>query len=131
MNLDSQINEVLHLCGIHLDEHNYKDAMDYADSVEDIPYDDFLDKFSQDGEQFDKAKRNSIIRDLGYALNGLSEKEEYIIRSYYGINCEPKTTSEIGKILGIGKQRAEIILAKAERRMKHPSRSRALRSYLR
>lgn len=128
MNLDSQINEVLHLCGVQINE-EYEDAMDYADSVEDIPYNEFLDKFSQDDALDNHINRQDFLKQLRKLLLSLNPREEYTIRRYFGIDCEPKSALAISKELGMNKNWVHDNINRIINKLKHPSRQRYVRQY--
>lgn len=62
----------------------------------------------------------------------LTEKEEQIIRSRYGLYPynNPMTLEEVGKAQGFTRERARQVEAKAIRKLKHPSKSSKLRAFL-
>ena len=67
----------------------------------------------------------------GRILSSLTAREERIIRMRFGIGIDSDhTLEEIGQQFGVTRERIRQIEAKALRRLKHPSRSRALRSFL-
>ena len=53
-----------------------------------------------------------------------SEKEMYILRRRFGINCEPLTLKEIADEFNVSSERIRQIESKAIRKLKHPSRAR-------
>ena len=74
-------------------------------------------------------KNNSEI--LREALLTLSPREERVIRMRYGINgVGEHTLGEIGYIFNLSVERIRQIQTRAERKLKHPSRSVDLRSIL-
>jgi len=74
-------------------------------------------------------KNNSEI--LREVLLTLSPREERVIRMRYGINgVGEHTLGEIGYIFNLSVERIRQIQARAERKLKHPSRSVDLRSIL-
>lgn len=74
-------------------------------------------------------KNNSDI--LRTTLLTLSPREERVIRMRYGLNgVGQHTLAEIGCIMNLSFERIRQIQAKAERKLKHPSRSADLRSIL-
>lgn len=62
----------------------------------------------------------------------LSPKEEQIIRARYGLNPgeRAKTLEEVGEEHGFTRERARQVEAKAIRKLKHPSKSAKLKSFL-
>src|SRR5262249_41586750 len=72
------------------------------------------------------------LRDMSArVLGSLSPREERIIRMRFGIGMDSDhTLEEIGQKFGVTRERIRQIEAKALRRLKHPSRSRNLRSFL-
>jgi len=53
-----------------------------------------------------------------------SEKEMYILKRRFGINCEPLTLKELAEEFNVSSERIRQIEAKAIRKLKHPSRAR-------
>jgi RNA polymerase primary sigma factor len=73
----------------------------------------------------------SLKIDLEKILKTLSEKEEDIIKLYFGINRGRQfTLEEIAEMYNISRERARQIKEKALKRLKHISRSSVLRAYL-
>jgi len=67
------------------------------------------------------------IRDL---LGELPARERYILRLRFGIDEEPKTLEEIGKMLGITRERVRQIEKQAKDRLRQKAKMRALQEYL-
>ncbi len=64
-------------------------------------------------------------------LKKLSPREEKIIRMRFGIRETMEyTLEETGNVFGVTRERIRQIEAKALRKLKHPSRSRKMRSFL-
>jgi len=74
----------------------------------------------------------SMLRDqLGRSLAQLSLKEREILTRRYGLETGcPQTLGEVGKLFGLTRERIRQIELQALRKLQHPSRSRALLSYL-
>ena len=75
---------------------------------------------------------NRDLRDkIHKMLNTLSPKEERILRMRFGLGEEtPHTLEEVGQMFGVSRERIRQIEAQALRKLKHPSRSNHLRSFL-
>ena len=70
----------------------------------------------------------TLVSDL---LDGLSPREAKVLRMRYGIDMSTDhTLEEVGQQFSVTRERIRQIEAKALRKLKHPSRSRKLRSFL-
>jgi len=93
-----------------------------------------LSDFVEDKGQ--KAPEESVIdrslrEEINSVLNTLSGKEADIIQYRFGLNGKrPMSLKEIGNRYKLTKERIRQIEKKALKRLQHPSRSHALRSYL-
>jgi RNA polymerase primary sigma factor len=75
--------------------------------------------------------RESLTREVERALSTLSDREAEVIRLYFGLGREHSLTlEEIGEKFSLTRERVRQIKEKAIRRLRHASRSKALRSYL-
>ncbi len=75
----------------------------------------------------DDALKGAIME----ALDTLTEKEQTVIKYRYGLDeNEPMSLKEIGKKFNLTKERIRQIEKKAIRRLRHPSRSEALKAFL-
>ncbi|HEX04235.1 MAG TPA: RNA polymerase sigma factor RpoD/SigA [Bacteroidetes bacterium] len=74
---------------------------------------------------------DSLKREIEQALASLSPREAEVIRLYFGLNIDqPLTLEEIGVKFSLTRERVRQIKEKAIRRLRHASRSKALRAYL-
>jgi RNA polymerase primary sigma factor len=68
---------------------------------------------------------------LHSVLDTLSEREAGVVSMRFGLtDGQPKTLDEIGKVYGVTRERIRQIESKAMSKLRHPSRSQALRDYL-
>jgi RNA polymerase primary sigma factor len=73
----------------------------------------------------------SLKREIERALNTLTGREAEVVKLYFGLDREhPLTLEEIGEKFDLTRERVRQIKEKAIRRLRHTSRSRALRAYL-
>ncbi len=73
----------------------------------------------------------SFVRALGRALDALKDREAEVLRLYFGIGKErPMTLEEIGQVFGLTRERVRQIKEKAISKLRHPSRSRPMKTYL-
>jgi RNA polymerase primary sigma factor len=68
---------------------------------------------------------------LHSVLGTLSEREAGVVSMRFGLtDGQPKTLDEIGKVYGVTRERIRQIESKTMSKLRHPSRSNALRDYL-
>jgi RNA polymerase primary sigma factor len=68
---------------------------------------------------------------LHSVLGTLSEREAGVVSLRFGLTGgQPQTLDEIGKVYGVTRERIRQIESKAMSKLRHPSRSNALRDYL-
>ncbi|MFA6128502.1 MAG: sigma-70 family RNA polymerase sigma factor [Bacteroidales bacterium] len=72
----------------------------------------------------------SLSREIDRALQTLTEREQDIIKLFFGIGCSEMTLEEIGEKFGLTRERVRQIKEKAIRRLRHTSRSKLLKTYL-
>jgi RNA polymerase primary sigma factor len=94
---------------------------------EDTELEDFIgDKNSP--SPYADAERHEISEHIQRILGTLTPKEEKVIRMRFGIGAErDHTLEEVGRHLSITRERVRQIEAKAVRKLKHPSRLKALK----
>jgi RNA polymerase primary sigma factor len=72
-----------------------------------------------------------LQRQLEALLESLSEREAGVIRMRFGLgDGMPKTLDQIGDTFGVTRERIRQIESKTMAKLRHPSRSQALRDYL-
>jgi RNA polymerase primary sigma factor len=96
------------------------DVTQYLDLLENpdyIPYDDQIMK-------------ESLHQKVDDMLKHLSKREEQILRMRFGFNGETKTLEDIGKEIGLSRERVRQIEKRAKARLKVRSASEALQDHL-
>lgn len=96
------------------------DVTQYLDLLENpdyIPYDDQIMK-------------ESLHQKVDDMLKHLSKREEQILRMRFGFNGETKTLEDIGKEIGLSRERVRQIEKRAKARLKVRSASEALQEHL-
>jgi len=75
--------------------------------------------------------RTMLKEEMNSVLSTLTEKEKKILILRFGINdgC-PRTLEEVGNVFKVTRERVRQIEAKALKKLRHPTRSRRLRSFL-
>ncbi|MFZ9760344.1 MAG: sigma-70 family RNA polymerase sigma factor [Candidatus Kapaibacteriota bacterium] len=74
--------------------------------------------------------RESLRVEVQQVLTTLSQREAEVIKLYFGLEGVTLTLEEIGEKFNLTRERVRQIKEKAIRRLRHASRSKALRSYL-
>ena len=80
----------------------------------------------------DEAIRGDLRRHIEKVLKSLKPKEAEVIRKRYGLDGStlPHTLEEVGKDMEVTRERVRQIEVRAMRKLKHPSRSRWLKSFI-
>ncbi len=79
----------------------------------------------------DAVSSTLLHRELERILDNLSDREAGVIRMRFGIgDGQPKTLDQIGDAYGVTRERIRQIESKTMAKLRHPSRSQALRDYL-
>ena len=96
--------------------------------------DSHLGDFIEDDEApppDDTATYNLLREHLGEVLNGLPTREVRILQLRYGLlDGQAYTLEEVGRKMGVTRERVRQIEAQALSRLRHPSIRRKLRDYL-
>lgn len=72
----------------------------------------------------------SLRDEIAAALNILNEREQKIIKSFYGIGCQEMTLEEIGHATGLTRERVRQIKEKAIRKLRNSTNNKLLKTYL-
>jgi len=79
----------------------------------------------------DSATFEGLCRSTGEVLKGLTAREAKVLRMRFGIDMNTDhTLEEVGKQFDVTRERIRQIEAKALRKLRHPSRSERLRTFL-
>ncbi len=79
----------------------------------------------------DSATFEGLCRSTGEVLEGLTAREAKVLRMRFGIDMNTDhTLEEVGKQFDVTRERIRQIEAKALRKLRHPSRSERLRTFL-
>jgi RNA polymerase primary sigma factor len=92
-----------------------------------------LDVLENDSEETPDSglMNDSLRREVQRALSTLTQREADVITLYFGLNGEHSLTlEEIGEKFNLTRERVRQIKEKAIRRLRHTSRSKALKPYL-
>ena len=96
--------------------------------------DSHLGDFIQDSEvsePMEAATANSLREQLEKALSMLTPREEKVLRLRFGFeDGKTHTLEEVGKEFNVTRERVRQIESKALRRLRHPSKSKALRDFV-
>jgi len=101
-----------------------------SDDAEDHSYMEYLE--DENAVQPDvHAYVSALSEDLDKALATLTERERTIMTLYYGLGgAEPMTLEDIGKRIGLTRERIRQIKEQAIERLRHHSRSKFLEAYI-
>ncbi len=73
----------------------------------------------------------SLQREIGRSLSTLTDKEQEVLRMFFGIGIiHPLSLEEIGEKFNLTRERVRQIKEKAIRRLRHSSKSNLLKTYL-
>ena len=116
-----KINYVLNDKGVHID---------LLDVVETVSL-DYAHDLADEGKS---PEEETILSELKSkttsVLSSLTAREERVLRMRFGMGVKEHTLEEIGKTYSVTRGRIRDIEAKALRKLKHPSRTNKLRSFL-
>ena len=96
--------------------------------------DSHLGDFIEDKEALspsDFANNELLKEEIDMVLQGLTEREEKVLRLRFGLeDGRTRTLEEVGKEFNVTRERIRQIEAKALRKLKHPTRSKRLRDFM-
>ena len=117
---------------IVIQKRNTKNAFRYSN---DVIFDtvelteDIIDNSSKD--PFDRAVQSNLRQTTTKILSSLTPREERVIRMRFGIGMNSDhTLQEVGQQFGVTGNRIREIEAKALRKLKDPTRTKLLKSFL-
>ncbi len=97
---------------------------------EDSHLGDFIEDINVDSP-VNSATQESLTEATHEVLNGLTAREAKVLRMRFGIDMNTDhTLEEVGKQFDVTRERIRQIEAKALRKLRHPSRSEHMRSFL-
>ena len=126
--IDVPVDEVLSTMRIPNTHVSLDDTL--SDDAEDHSYMEYLE--DENAVQPDVyAYVSALSEDLDKALATLTERERTIMTLYYGLGgAEPMTLEDIGKRIGLTRERIRQIKEQAIERLRHHSRSKFLEAYI-
>jgi len=116
-----------------------KQSKDYPKKLtKDIPIDKMLSlssskmlQLASDYDTNDIDNKESLEKDISSVLETLKDREQDVLKLYFGIGVDPMSLDEISEEYGLTRERVRQIKEKAIRRLRHWSRSDILGNYVR
>ena len=116
-----KINYVLNDKGVHTD---------LLDVVETVSLDYAYDLADEGKSPEEETMLSELKSKTTFVLSSLTAREERVLRMRFGMGVREHTLEEVGKTYSVISERIRQIEAKALRKLKHPSRTNKLRSFL-
>jgi RNA polymerase primary sigma factor len=86
---------------------------------------------NEDSPNADRGLINeSLTKEIDRALATLTEREQKILRQFFGLGAQEKTLEEIGEELHLTRERVRQIKEKAIRRLREGTKNKVLKAYL-
>jgi len=121
------VSKIRDIKRISMDPMSLESPVGNEDSTE---YGDFIPDESA-LEPVDEASKELLREQIRNVLGFLSDREREVLEMRFGLNDgKDHTLEEVGQSFGVTRERIRQIEAKALRKLRHPSRSKALRDYL-
>ena len=152
LNQVGSLNKINKALGKFEQENERQPSTDELADMIDIPKDKIADTLRVSGRHvsvdapFVEGEDNSLLdvlpnddspsadrglsTEIERALQILTPREREIIKSFFGIGCQEMTLEEIGERLDLTRERVRQIKEKAIRKLKKPSASKLLKTYL-
>jgi len=96
--------------------------------------DSSLAEFIEDGQAVmpeEAAARRMLQQQIDEALDGLSEREQQVLKYRFGLDTgQPRTLEEVGQALGVTRERIRQIEAKSLSKLRHPKANNRLKDYI-
>ena len=121
----SEVEDTMHIANTHV-------SLDdpYSSDKDDNALVDYLTDENQASPDED-TYTNALSDDMEKALGTLSDRERHILSLYFGLGGgEPMTLEEIGKEMGLTRERIRQIKEKAIQRLRHSTRAGYLKGYI-
>ncbi|OSS41139.1 RNA polymerase sigma factor RpoD [Desulfurella amilsii] len=97
---------------------------------EDTRLEDFIEDKNA-ASPLDTVIESDLSEKIETVLSTLSEREQKVLRMRFGISTGfDHTLEEVGRVLGVTRERVRQIEAKAIKKLRHPKRSKALVSFI-
>lgn len=97
---------------------------------EDTRLEDFIEDKNA-ASPLDTVIESDLSEKIEAVLSTLSEREQKVLRMRFGISTGfDHTLEEVGRVLGVTRERVRQIEAKAIKKLRHPKRSKALVSFI-
>ena len=74
--------------------------------------------------------QESIRKDIDRAIELLNDREQNVVRAFFGIGSPEMTLEEIGEKYNLTRERVRQIKEKAIRRLRHNTKNKLLKTYL-
>ena len=74
--------------------------------------------------------QDSLKKAMEEVMASLTDREREVLKLRFGFDCRARTLEEVGQKEGVTRERIRQIEAKAIRKLRHPSRSKKLSSYM-
>lgn len=127
---------------LDIDDQRFKELLKSIWEVESVEqYLDSDKEFTQDvisqegfdlsaNDPFDFYQVEEFETHMQLVLNTITNRESHIIQLRYGFYGYPRTLQEIGEVFDLTRERIRQIESKTMAKLRHPSRSEALKDYL-